>query len=154
MSDTGRGFGYWLSIFANLAVVAGIVFLAVEIRQNSEMMKAQIRNDVTQNVFTNLDRAMRPDVIAAGLRQANGEEPMPGDEILLGMMVRSGLRSFENSRYQHSVGLFDAAEYRAIIAFFDSFLDDPFAVKFWNENREQFSEGLWPVVDSLIANGS
>jgi hypothetical protein len=52
-----RGFGYWLSIFANLAVVAGIVFLGVEIRQNSEMMKAQIRNDITQNVFANVDRS-------------------------------------------------------------------------------------------------
>jgi hypothetical protein len=63
----------------------------------------------------------------------------------------ASLRSFENSRYQYSVGLFDEAEYRGIVSFFASFLDDPFTVKFWNENREQFSEGFWPVVDSLIA---
>jgi hypothetical protein len=151
MSDTfGRGFGYCLSIFANLAVVAGIVFLGVEIRQNSEMMKAQIRNDITQNIFANADRSMRPDVIAAQLRQRNREELLPEDEIVLDMMVRSGLRSFENSRYQYSIGLFDEAEYRGIVSFFESILDDPFAVKFWNENRDQFSEGFWPVVDSLI----
>ena len=39
MSDSSRGFGYWLNIFANLAVVGGIVFLGVEKRQNSHMMR-------------------------------------------------------------------------------------------------------------------
>ena len=32
----------WLSLGANVAVVIGIVFLAIEIRQNTEMTRAQI----------------------------------------------------------------------------------------------------------------
>ena len=150
-TNSGRGFGHWLGIFANLAVVGGIIFLGIKVRQNSEMMRAQVRNDITQNVFAQLDRAMRPEVIAAQLRRMNGEEPHPEDEILLGLMARSGFRSLENSRYQYSVGLFDEAEYRAIVAFFDSYVGDPFVARWWSQNREQFSEGLWHVVDSLIA---
>jgi len=33
----------WLTLTANLAVVAGIVFLALELRQNNELLKAEIR---------------------------------------------------------------------------------------------------------------
>ena len=33
----------WLTLTANLAVVAGIVFLAFELRQNNELLKAEIR---------------------------------------------------------------------------------------------------------------
>ncbi|MDX1404681.1 MAG: hypothetical protein R3192_09085 [Woeseiaceae bacterium] len=33
----------WLTLTANLAVVASIIFLAVEIRQNSELLEAEIR---------------------------------------------------------------------------------------------------------------
>ena len=33
----------WLTLLTNIAVVAGIVFLAVEIRQNSDLLQSQIR---------------------------------------------------------------------------------------------------------------
>jgi hypothetical protein len=34
----------WLTLAANVAVVAGIFFLALELSQNSRMMHAQTRN--------------------------------------------------------------------------------------------------------------
>ncbi len=37
----------WLTLTANVGVIAGIVFLAVEIRQNTDMMRAQTRSSVT-----------------------------------------------------------------------------------------------------------
>jgi hypothetical protein len=33
----------WLTLVANLSVVAGIVFLAVELQQNTEAIQAQTR---------------------------------------------------------------------------------------------------------------
>jgi hypothetical protein len=33
----------WLTLTANLAVVAGIVFLAFELKQNNELLDAEIR---------------------------------------------------------------------------------------------------------------
>jgi hypothetical protein len=41
-----------VNTLANLGVIAGIVFLALEINQNSEMMRAQTRNEVA-NALTN-----------------------------------------------------------------------------------------------------
>ena len=38
-----------ISIIANIGVIASIVFLGLEIRQNSSMMQSQTRNEMTQN---------------------------------------------------------------------------------------------------------
>ena len=44
--------GQSIAILANLGVVASIVFLGVELRQNREMMRAQTRNDLSQGIVT------------------------------------------------------------------------------------------------------
>ena len=43
--DTDR-INHWLSLVANLGVIAGIAFLALEIRQDRDIAKTQIRLDV------------------------------------------------------------------------------------------------------------
>lgn len=60
-SSSGRGFDYWLTIFANLAVVGGIIFLGIEVRQNTQMMRAQTRNEISQSIigFLDLEREAR-----------------------------------------------------------------------------------------------
>jgi hypothetical protein len=157
MSDTngsGRGFGYWLNIFANLAVVAGIVFLGMELRQNSQVMRAQVRNDITQNIFGSADRALTPEVVAAYERAMTGDEPRATDEYVFGLVTRATFRSFENTQYQYGMGLFDESEYRANLAFMESYLRDTTGIDrtaWWQENRMQFSEGLRQVIDSLVA---
>ena len=38
----------WLTLLANIGVIAGIVFLGVEIRQNTEMIQSQTRDSITE----------------------------------------------------------------------------------------------------------
>ena len=38
----------WLAALANVGMIAGIVFLAVEIRQNTEMVQSQTRDSITE----------------------------------------------------------------------------------------------------------
>ena len=151
-NNSGPSFSHWLNIFANLAVVGGIIFLGVEIRQNSQMMKAQVRNDITQNIFGSIDRALLPDVIEARLRLSNGEEPLPRDALVLGLIIRATIRSFENTEYQYRMGLFDQTEYQAYVTFIESYFQNPSTVDWWSQNREEFSEGLQQLIDSLIAH--
>ena len=39
----------WLSILANFSVLAGIIFLAVEISQNNDLLESEARNSRAQN---------------------------------------------------------------------------------------------------------
>jgi hypothetical protein len=38
----------WLTLFANIGVIAGIAFLGFEIRQNTAMIKSQTRDSITE----------------------------------------------------------------------------------------------------------
>ena len=40
----------WLALLANLGVIAGIVFLAIEVNQNNLLMKSQTRSDIAQSI--------------------------------------------------------------------------------------------------------
>lgn len=44
----------WLTLVANVAVVSGIVFLAIEIRQNNELRRSQSRQTLVANDVTSL----------------------------------------------------------------------------------------------------
>ena len=41
-----------LSLTANVGVIASIIFLGVEMQQNTDMMKSQTRNSIVENQLT------------------------------------------------------------------------------------------------------
>ena len=45
----------WLSLVANVGVIAGFIFLAVEIRQNSEMTHLELSSNVADEVSPVMD---------------------------------------------------------------------------------------------------
>ncbi len=131
-SSSGRGFGYWLNIFANLAVVGGIVFLGIEVRQNTQMMRAQTR----------------------GMREAlqrQWQGGVEGDQFYLRNFANTMLRLWENIYYQYQSGLFEEAEFQAEIVAWDRVTRQPFVMDYWNSSRDEYSETFRAVIDSLIA---
>ena len=148
-NNSGRNFSHRLGIFANFAVVGGIIFLGVEIRQNSQMMKAQIRSDLTQSVIAQIEIGMRPEVAAAQLRRANGEDALPEDQYFLDSYVRALLRGWENSFYQYRMGLFDRAEYEADLRVLEAVMQTALYVNFWDRYGGQFSDEFRQTVEGL-----
>ena len=67
--------GQTLTILANVGVIAGIAFLAVELRQNNEMMRAQTRGELSRDsvdqIRLNVNDPVFADVLLRGDR---GEE--------------------------------------------------------------------------------
>ena len=71
---------------------------------------------------------------------------------VLRLIIRATIRSFENTEYQYRMGLFDQTEYQAYVTFIESYFQNPSTVDWWSQNREEFSEGLQQLIDSLIAH--
>ena len=62
----------WLALIANLAVVGGIVFLAIEIRQNNELLRSESRQTLVSNDVTSLSANIgNADVFA---KMASGQD--------------------------------------------------------------------------------
>ncbi len=111
-SVPSRGFGYWLTIFANLAVVGGIIFLGVEIRQNSQMMKAQTRNEVAVGVVELLTLAIDDaDFANTILRGHRGEDLSDVEQYQYDQKTNAWFRYWENVHYQYRNELYDEIEY-------------------------------------------
>ena len=104
----------WLALVANVAVVAGIVFLALELNQNSRMMKTQTRNAITESILNFQFNAQ-----SSGLRDVEEKatrdlSSLTAEETRqLFQLYVSNLRLWENIHYQYRNGVFDEAEFAA-----------------------------------------
>jgi len=99
----------WLTLSANVGVIAGIVFLAYELGQNREMMRAQTRDSITEKL-ANWSLEISTDPIAAQIlvNGNRGEELNleTGEQAAYNLMVQSNFRLWENEWYQYQIGLF------------------------------------------------
>ncbi len=65
--------GQALNIIANIGVLAGIIFVAVEIRQNNHLLEAQARYSLRQYRSDIADTIMTPHILEATHKYADGE---------------------------------------------------------------------------------
>ena len=103
-----------LTLIANLSVVVGIVFLAAEMRQNTQAIQAQTRDSITEKQMEYYGwLATTPDLAELyerGNDRGIEEFPMASSYRFL---VLGLLREFENSHYQYERGLFTPGEFEA-----------------------------------------
>ena len=104
-----------LTLIANLSVVVGIIFLAVELQQNTQAIQAQTRDSITEKemayygwVATNRDLA---EVLQRG--NPGSAELNPVDASMQFFALQQIFREYENSYYQYEQGLFTSEELEA-----------------------------------------
>ena len=68
----------WLTLGANIGVLIGIILLLVELNQNSTMMRAQTRFEVSQGIVDLLNLSASNEQLASVLRRADS-----GEELIL-----------------------------------------------------------------------
>jgi hypothetical protein len=103
-----------LALVANVAVVAGIVFLALELNQNSRMMKTQTRNAITESILNFQFNAETSGLRAVALKANNDLSSLTAEEMgKVAQLYVSNLRLWENIHYQYRNGVFDEEEFDA-----------------------------------------
>jgi len=143
----------WLTLLANIGVIAGIVFLGIEIRQNSDMIRAQTRGDITEKQLTLFEWfAASPENIrvrTAGDRLAL--EPDSPEAAQYGWMVAGNFRLWENEWYQYQQGLFETDEFEPRIAIWRTMINEmPGMRLYWSYQSSAYSPEFRELIDSLI----
>jgi hypothetical protein len=101
----------WLALIANIAVVGGIVFLAIEIRQNNELLRSESRQALVANDVTSLAANFQnADVFA---KMVSDEELSAEDQLRLSFMFAIDLRNREFEYFQYINGLLDEQSWLA-----------------------------------------
>ena len=144
-----------LTLVANLAVVIGIVFLAVEVRQNTQSVRAQTRSSLTEQqmqfaewVATNPQTA---DVMARGTQGLEAADFSRAENFTYFMLVQGHLREWENSLYQYEQGLFTAEDFEARMSAWTFMMNYPGYRDAWAIIRTRYSPAFRSTIDEIVA---
>lgn len=139
-------------IIGAIAVVASLGYLAVQVRQNTKMMKAQTRDSVSTKqmqiatyVFQEPSMA---EIIQGGLR---GEyEQQTPEHLKFGGFLTANLREWENSYHQYKAGLFEHGDFEARQVRWKQLLQFKTIQARWEQDRETYGPEFRTVIDDLV----
>jgi len=95
----------WLALIANVAVVGGIVFLAVEISQNNELLRSESRQALVANDLLSLAQGIENADVYVKL--ISNEEMSAEEQLRLSFIFTLDLRNREFEYLQYVNGLLD-----------------------------------------------
>jgi hypothetical protein len=145
----------WLTLVANLSVVVGIVFLAVQMRQNTEAIQAQTRDAMTEKEMMFSEWiGTNPEAAAVfGRGTSLGMSGLDGpDAQMFRFLAPGNLREWENSYYKYEQGLFADAECQARATTWESVMQINAGYReLWATNREQVAPSFRAEIDRIVA---
>jgi hypothetical protein len=144
----------WLTLGANIGVLIGIILLVVELNQNRDMIRAQTRNDISQQLSTRLQSLATNDQLASAVRRGrDGDELTVDEEFQVYLYLVANLRDWENIHYQYRHGMFDEQEFDAeknvwgwLINHSESFQ------KVWCSTRRNYSPEFVAELEKMITD--
>ena len=139
-----------------MAVLVGIALLVVELRQNQDVIRAQTRNNITQNELTLLlSTAENGSLAEIVTRSENGEDLTDVETLRLGLRSESTFRHWQNMYFQGSIGTYDEEEFskhidtmRVVLA------GSTTLVNYWCRRRDIYPVQFQSEVNGLIPSGS
>jgi len=144
----------WLSLGANIGVVAGLVLLVMELNQNREMMRAQIRHDLSMGIVNLLQTPASDEQLAGVLLRAyRGEELTDVEQFQFELRTNALLRYWEDVHYQYRVGLYDETEFdRQRDAWKASISNSARTREYWCRVRTYYSPEFMKELDRLFTD--
>lgn len=107
-------FGQTIQVIANLGVIAGIIFLAIEMRQNSQVLRAQAISTVVENRLNRQDRVIENEGVAALYAKNDRKEPLTDEELMRMQATRSrGFISWQRDYFLFQEGILTEEYFRA-----------------------------------------
>ena len=142
----------WLTLGANIGVLIGIILLIVELDQNRDMIRAQTRNEISQQLSNRLLVMASNNQAAGVIRRAQaGEELTADEEQQYWLYLVANMRDWENIHYQYRHGTFDENEFGAEkIAWGAVINSNRSFVKYWCRMRSNYTAEFVAEIESVL----
>lgn len=137
----------------NILVILGLALVVIELKQNREMMRAQIRNELGQEIIDVMSLAAGNKEFAEIITRANAGEAMsPAEMQMLSLRAEATFRYWENVHYQHRAGMYDDSEFSKHL---DTMRDviltrDRHIAGHWCTGKNLFSDPFREELDALL----
>jgi len=148
-----EGINKWLTLVANLGVVAGLIFLGIEIDQNTRATIASASEEITNQSLDYFALGMDNEVIARGLfKQATGRELDDFERDQLWRHQFYNFRVFQNVFMQYHRGFLEETEWNTYAVVLRSRLEnDPNARKMWEDTAGGWNPNFEAEVNLILA---
>lgn len=138
-------------LVGGIAVIATLIYLAMQIRQNTAMITAQaVQASVDATQRTLLFRVEHPELRAL-LRKARSDEPLDADEFeCIASYLQAAFMNFQ-ARLQHNArGLFDASVNESYEAILEDYLETPYVRRWWGHARVLYGTAFRDHCDAIV----
>jgi len=139
------------SILASLAVMASLVFVGMQMRQNSlatRMMTAQINTQIMiENFNTLIDH---PDLSAIFAGERMQDDVKPGERIRIGNVFACTFRHLEMLHMHRRYGLHEQEMWEASEARLAERIPNPVIRAWWAASKQSYSPSFVAYVDARI----
>jgi len=143
-----------VTILANLGVIAGIVFLGIEIRQNSALMRVQINQARADAAMVSNEQSFNSDYIPPILEKIRlGEEldPVEWDRYL--DYFRAMNRNQDNVLSQWEAGMLGDNTPRSVIDYACFFVGStPTSLEAWERTKTGYTDSYIAFVEDALTN--
>ena len=134
--------GQLIGILANLGVIAGIIFLAVEIQQNNQLLRAEAISSVLETRLTRQELVIGNDSLVDALAKTARGEPLSLEEMMrLEASMYRNLLGNQRDYFLYREGILSEEEFRAnfpIIRGLEIDNDSTYSVfDFWERRKER-----------------
>lgn len=135
-----------------VGVVVSLVYLALQLRQNTSSVRASSFNSMIQNSIRLLEHAFRDSEFAAFLARAEADPSTLNDaeRVRWDSYMTAVFRHFGNLVYQNRVGALDRQMWQSYRRDLKEHLRSPHWVQWFREHRVVFSESLVEEVACLV----
>lgn len=143
----------WLTLAANLAVLAGIIFLAIEISQNTDMMRTQMNQSRAELAMNEAESMYNSDYIPALLTKIRqGGEVSAEERERYGHLFRALNRNWDNQLRQYREGFLDDNIPRSVRSAVNTeIVAVELARELWAQTKQSYSDEYIAFVDGILA---
>ena len=146
----------WITLGANIGVLAGIIFLGLEIRQNTLVAKIDSANTLEQNlrsmtmsIWSNPDFAR---LLKVGI-DGDLTDLTAVESLQLRVFYEQVLRGWQNSYYQYRAGTLDEDIWQAQkLGLENTFVMDSGLNQHWQATNFQYTEAFNAMLTSWLEN--
>lgn len=139
--------GQTISILANLGVIAGIVFLGIELQQNNALLAAESRAASLGNRMNLREKALDPQIAEVIVRANLNQDLTPVQRLQLFTLHRMQMEQWEWAYAEAELGEGQLPPLDSIRDLFSRF---PGLDEFWKENKQAFPSEFREWVDETL----
>ena len=147
--------GQSIGILANVGVIAGIVFLGVELRQNNQLLTAEARTTRMEIRRDGSNRYLEnPDLVSLVLKSQRGETLTDEESFLLDAIMFNLLVIFPYTFVEIQHGLIDEEEVPVTVIGWRGLFHDqyPALPDFWERRKVVFRQDFVDWFDENVVN--